>query len=186
MGCQCSTDTEERPGTMSNQAISNETSEDQATLRQFVDREVYYCVSGLIHHLVQQHDGEYSDEILSVCVVDDYESAAYEEGWRITDDDSRNGFVARNGENNTVDLTACTDEAEAWRELCEAKSIDPHTIEAYEHWLISDWLADKLAAHGEMVSKDIHGLTVWGRCTTGQSILLDEVIKDIYNELHAD
>jgi hypothetical protein len=57
--------------------------------------------------------------------------------------------------------------------------------EALEHWLISDWLADRLAERGEMVSKDILGLTVWGRQTSGQSIALDCVICDIYNELQA-
>ena len=55
-------------------------------------------------------------------------------------------------------------------------------IEAMEHWIVSDWLADKLSERGEMVNKDIYGLTVWGRCTTGQAVYLDSVIKNIFNE----
>lgn len=51
--------------------------------------------------------------------------------------------------------------------------------EAYEHWVVSDWLADKLEAHGEMIIKDFLGLTIWGRATTGQAILLDHVISVI-------
>lgn len=57
--------------------------------------------------------------------------------------------------------------------------------EAFEHWIVSDWLAGKLEAAGEMVSHDIHGLTIWGRCTTGQAILLDAVICGIYNDMDA-
>ena len=55
--------------------------------------------------------------------------------------------------------------------------------EVFEHWIVSDWLADKLIAKGETVVKDFHGLTIWGRCCTGQAILLDGVIREIYLEL---
>ena len=55
--------------------------------------------------------------------------------------------------------------------------------EVFEHWIVSDWLADKLIAKGETVVKDFHGLTIWGRCCSGQAILLDYVIRDIYLRL---
>ena len=57
-------------------------------------------------------------------------------------------------------------------------------IEVYEHWIVDDWFADKLAAHGELVSKDILGLTIWGRQCSGQAIMLDYVIEAIWTELH--
>jgi len=72
---------------------------------------------------------------------------------------------------------------EAEKDDLEAEQDD--SIEAYEHWIVSDWLADKLHKRGEMV-EEIHGLTVWGRCTTGQSIYLDRVICDIYDDLHGE
>ncbi len=56
-------------------------------------------------------------------------------------------------------------------------------VEAYEHWIVSDWLADKLIEHGEMVTKDFLGLTIWGRTTSGQAIFLDGVIERIYDSL---
>jgi hypothetical protein len=55
-------------------------------------------------------------------------------------------------------------------------------IEALEHWLISDYLAEKLIEKGELVVKDFLGLTIWGRTTSGQSISLDHVIIEIMLE----
>ncbi|RQT19417.1 hypothetical protein DF044_01780 [Burkholderia contaminans] len=75
------------------------------------------------------------------------------------------------------------DEQEAWRAACETNNIDPDTCEAYEHWIVSGWLAGKLEERGEMVNRDICGLIVWGRCTTGQAICMDGVIKEIARDL---
>jgi hypothetical protein len=54
--------------------------------------------------------------------------------------------------------------------------------EIFEYWLVSDYLLNKLRDKGEVVLEDYHGLNIWGRCTTGQAILLDNVIEDIYTE----
>lgn len=56
-------------------------------------------------------------------------------------------------------------------------------IEAYEHWIISGWFADKLADKGEHVCKDMFGLTIWARTTTGQSMALDHVVQSIAIDL---
>tara|TARA_R100000008_G_scaffold75609_1_gene54949 strand:+ start:178 stop:510 length:333 start_codon:yes stop_codon:yes gene_type:complete len=56
--------------------------------------------------------------------------------------------------------------------------------EALEHWLVSDWLANRLREEGEMVA-DFMDMTIWGRTTSGQAILLDSVIEDIYNKHYA-
>jgi len=70
------------------------------------------------------------------------------------------------------------------QEFATFHNIDPERDEVYEHWLITDWLADKLEARGEVVGRDICGLgAVWGRCTTGQSICMDGVIQQIYKDL---
>ena len=50
--------------------------------------------------------------------------------------------------------------------------------EIFEWWVVSDWLAKKLEERGEPILE--YGQTTWwGRCTTGQAILLDGVITDI-------
>ncbi len=70
--------------------------------------------------------------------------------------------------------------------ICAQYDDDGESVaEAYEHWIVSDWLAEKLRSKGEMVADDIHGLTVWGRTTTGQAIMLDRVICDIYDDMGA-
>lgn len=53
--------------------------------------------------------------------------------------------------------------------------------EAYEWWFVSDYLAEKLAEHGEMVIQGYHN--VWGRGCSGQAILLDWVIGKIAEEM---
>lgn len=63
--------------------------------------------------------------------------------------------------------------------------IDPERDEVYEHWIVSGWLANRLEEKGEVVGRDICGLTIWGRCTTGQAISMDWVIGEIYRELTA-
>ena len=53
--------------------------------------------------------------------------------------------------------------------------------EALEHWLVSNWLDERLREEGEMVI-DFMDLTIWGRTTSGQAICIDTVIEDIYNK----
>ena len=52
-------------------------------------------------------------------------------------------------------------------------------FEIYEYWAVSHWFADKLILKGERVSKDFYGHCVWGRTTTGQSIAMDCVIRQL-------
>ena len=50
--------------------------------------------------------------------------------------------------------------------------------EVYEFWAISDWLADRLKEEGEVIFEMLD-FNVWGRQTTGQAIMLDNVIQKI-------
>jgi hypothetical protein len=56
--------------------------------------------------------------------------------------------------------------------------IDDYGREAYEHWIVTPYLADKLEEHGEIVG-ELFNWKIWGRCTTGQAIYLDGVIGRI-------
>jgi len=75
-------------------------------------------------------------------------------------------------------------EDDIWETICSEDGISPYKMEVFEHWIVSNWLADRLEAKGEAICHDLAGLTVWGRCTTGQAIAIDRVICDIYNDLH--
>ncbi len=79
------------------------------------------------------------------------------------------------------------DEEEALRDLYESERLDmPDGSEAFEHWIVSNWLAEKLRAMGESVADDVQGLTVWARCTTGQAIAMDWTFQRIASDLNAD
>lgn len=54
----------------------------------------------------------------------------------------------------------------------------------YEWWLVSPWLLAKLQDKGEAILINTYG-EWWGRTCTGQSIALDDVIEDIYDEFVA-
>jgi hypothetical protein len=76
-------------------------------------------------------------------------------------------------------------EMEAAENACDAYNIDAsdYTPEVYEYWLIDERMAHWLKEAGEVVCEDfLDDLTVWGRCTTGQSIAMDGVISEIVNQ----
>lgn len=58
------------------------------------------------------------------------------------------------------------------------ENLETEPDEIYEWWAVSPWFADKLKAHGECIL-DTGSCMVWGRCATGQAILLDYVITRI-------
>ena len=123
----------------------------QRELSEFVGREVIYCVSALISELAK--DEAHHDMLADVL-------GGYREcrecggtGWTGDDDDGR----------------------EACGECDEGEEL----VEIFEHWIVSNHLADALEQQGEAVARDILGLVVWGRATTGQAIALDPVIEKI-------
>lgn len=66
-------------------------------------------------------------------------------------------------------------------EIQEIRDNGEDMNEIYEHWLVSDWLINKLKEENEpILETDLE--TWWGRCATGQSIILDYVIQKIAYE----
>lgn len=164
------------------------------TTENLVNREVYACVS----HLVATMAGGYGsvsrktstieleescEQAFELCTpVDDFEEAATQEGYK----QSTIGFWYNGNQyGSEADALGAGDTFETARDVCDEYSIDPYSREIFEHWIVSDWLADKLAEKGEKVDKDFAGLIVWGRTTTGQGIANDWVIEQIVNELNA-
>lgn len=211
----------------------------QEELRQFVGREVIYCLSNLVYELC---DRGLRDEFINVLAQPDYDTALSDCGieilqdpdtgewfWRRVERSSPFKFPTRRAalidagvtefsEPETPDLSESglmnqalengytaqkQKKGSRWRwvlyteqrddtkslkrddavwDACAAFAIDPEYIEAYEHWLVSGWLGEKLQARGEMVD-DVFGLTIWGRTCTGQAIYMDSVIEEIYDEV---
>lgn len=171
------------------------------TPEDLVRREVHYCVSSLVSTLAKAAGNfhAYSDHRSPECGVreltvlaeqafelaapiPDYEEAAREAGWR-SYGGLETGQWWRDGEagpGGAVDMLGATSAQDA----CDQDNIEPYEREVYEHWIVSDWLADKLAAKGEKVTRDFAGLTVWARTTTGQAISMDWVIEQIVEDLN--
>lgn len=150
------------------------------TVENLVSREVHYCVSYLVSTLAQGFgaittpQGARSDDLGDMieqafelaCPIDDWEEAAFQAGYKERDGEWHGQYQSA-------------------QDACEANDVEPYQREVYEHWIVSDWLADKLAEHGEKVDKDFAGLTVWARTCTGQGIANDSVLITIHAELTA-
>ena len=94
------------------------------------------------------------------------------EGWELLDDVA---FF-----NQDTDETS---EADDWEGLCEEQGIEPYEREAYEHWIVSNWMGERLSEKGETV-REFMGLTIWARGTTGQAVYMDGVIQEIARDLN--
>lgn len=160
-----------------------ESAEYQNKVRDFVAREVIYCVSSLVHELAKNE--KHLDDLTPVLVQDDWITPAEEAGAKLHYREDDDHWCVLDQKDNDLWNTIFSSKQGAARGYCDQNKIDPYVTEAYEHWIVSGWLADKLEAKGEMIARDFMGLTIWGRACTGQAILLDSVICAIYDELHA-
>lgn len=80
---------------------------------------------------------------------------------------------------NTSALLEAIEENDQWQEVAELLDVEPETIEALQHWVVSDWLADKLQKVGAMVSEDVLGFNVWGRTDCGQSLEYNSDLRKV-------
>jgi hypothetical protein len=76
---------------------------------------------------------------------------------------------------------SCLDSETGECEKCFEKNRKPQVI--LQWWLVSAWLGRKLILKGEAVIANGYGVW-WGRTTSGQAILNDYVIDEIYNEVN--
>lgn len=155
------------------------------TPENLVRREVHYCVSYLVNTLAQGYGasvpGEAGDlaEMIEqafelACPIDDWEEAAIDAGWYRTSKFDPTYWRNDAPEHDGYKFATAQD-------VCEEYELEPYQREVFEHWIVSDWLAEK----GEKVDKDFAGMTVWARTTTGQGIAADSVIEQICEELNA-
>lgn len=155
------------------------------TAQDIVNRGVCACASSLIYTLNQgaERTGEDLENLCSqafelAAPIDDWEEAAIQAGWsRQILNGAVNFFMPDDPQASAY--------ADTWQGLCEEMEIEPYAREVFEHWIVTDWLADKLEAHGEKVDKDFAGLCIWARTTTGQAIYADGVMEAIAAEVNA-
>lgn len=157
------------------------------TTDDLVRREVFYCVSSLVHTLaggmaqsgdVERNLSDLMEQAFELSTpVPDYEETATEAGFTQSKVDGK--WI------NTKSTKFCFTTAE---DACSDAGLEPGAglieWEVFEHWIVSDWLADKLEARGEKVDRDFAGMTIWARTTTGQAIAMDYVIEQIAADLN--
>ena len=71
-------------------------------------------------------------------------------------------------------------------QVCEKnghiEELEQEPQEIYEWWIVTSYLCDKLRENGEPVLEWGNNC-YWGRCCTGQAILLDSVISEICSDM---
>ncbi|UWF59823.1 hypothetical protein [Brucella sp. 2716] len=149
------------------------------TAQDLVQREVHYCVSSLVSEMARYADnGPLGEQAYDLAApVEDWVGAA------LAGEGAQNEAGEWWYDDGHQPEEECSCYATA-QEYCEAIGVEPHYREVYEHWIVSDWLADRLIEKGEKVDKDFAGLTVWARTTTGQAVYCDHVIKQITEEVN--
>lgn len=83
------------------------------------------------------------------------------------------GYYTQTQNNENIQLAA--------ENACDEYGIDAddYRPEVMEHWAIDNDLARALKNQGESVV-ELAGFKIWGRCTTGQSVVLDHCVQQTY------
>lgn len=137
------------------------------TIERMVEQEIICNVSHLIY-VLNQGVFRTGDDLESLCTqaahlaapVDDWEEAALQEGWQTCEHEHYGRAFWNRHTEVTQDEPFC---CESWEDLCRDVGIEPYAREVFEHWFVTDWFADRLAAKGEKVDKDFAGHCVCGR-----------------------
>lgn len=165
------------------------------TPEQLVQHHVFALVSSLVSTLaagayldikIAGHDHGAETELLNLFAqaaelaapIDDWEEPLIQAGWKRVG--IGDGLVADWRWQHQEDIGPGEPDAQT---ACEEAGIEPYQREVFEFWIVSDWLADKLEAHGEKVDRDFAGLIVWARTTTGQAIYADGLFEEIAREV---
>lgn len=139
----------------------------QRKVQDFVDQNVYYCVSSLCAAILPDmlEEGEYTEEAMNLLGC-------------------RPSFAVIDENGDGVLEVQSEDEAQEWIDECvepEKWEIEERFQEIFEHWIVSSYFGDQLRIKGEVI-ESIHDVLIWGRTTTGQSIMLDGVVQEIYEQ----
>lgn len=166
-------------------------SDNQEAVATFWRNNAGHSVSGLISTLARGYDDAMSmmgaSELAALCEkafelsvpIDDYEEAARQAGWTYEVSRMTGTPSLYHPEHGRI-------LGETWQSICADNDIEPYQWEVYEHWIVDQWLAEKLQEKGQRVDLDFEGLCIWGRTCTGQAVSMDSVIKEIYDDLHKE
>lgn len=146
----------------------------ERALDRFVNREVYACVSGLVFDVTRlATDTKLYYDLLESNLLGGYMECPCVPGEDYWQRQNRqiyaDGYAKDHRGEVEPDCENCGGDGEILRE-------------PFEHWIVSSWLAERLAERGALVGEwcDLH---IWGRETTEQAIILDGIISEIYDSI---
>ena len=152
----------------------------QEIIQRIIEQEIFTNGSTFVTELCQDAEGRYIDDLMPCCIGDDLSEPP--EGYTIHKSDVEGGeepgWYVRDPQNNASEYTEESYE-EAVREAYDDAGEDVPQIEALQHWLVSDWLADKLEQVGALVARDVLGFEIWGRTQCGQSLTMDSDLNKV-------
>jgi hypothetical protein len=161
---------------------------DEMTPDKLVELHCLACVSSLVHEIAR----ESGDEPLALAACELYQGPidCEECVWQEIDDDMARDYLDYEGfdtqdDDNPKQSIIEGDLAEDCCEYFAPNQCDPSSYQrdVCEHWIVTDWLARKLADKGETVDMDFWGLCIWARTTTGQVIALDDIMIQIVEDM---
>ena len=155
------------------------------TIERIIEQEIFTNASTLISSLCRLEDPElmnvYQDDLTSVCIQPDYSTAPG--GYEIEETDGAYYWyrVAETDDDeiessNSVFSTPEAACADAWDDYAGTPE---DYIEALQHWIVSDWLAEKIIDVGGMAATDICGFAIWGRSECGLGLDMDSTLKAV-------
>jgi hypothetical protein len=162
--------------------------------QRFVGQHVFCNVNSLVEFCLKSEDGESPiqyDEIENIYTYPEYrgtfadfeggtEEQRNEEIERLRDLQSDLYDEIQEDPDKEDELKAKREKIED--EIFELENLETEPQDIMEWWAVSEFLYRKLKEKGHPVV-DAGSCYVWGRCTSGQSILLDYVITQICAEM---
>ena len=162
------------------------------TIERIIEQEIFANASTLISSLCHLGDPELmnvdQEELFDVCSQPDYSVAP--EGYEI--EKSMGAYYWHREAEGQFDDAELSDSvfntpeaasADAWQDYGDTPD---DYIEALQHWIISDWLAEKIIEIGGMAATDICGFSIWGRSECGQGLDMDSTLRAVVELLDND
>lgn len=149
-------------------------------LERIIAEEVLENASQMISELSRNAGAELLvplEELMECQSAPDYSEAP--EGYTVYEESGEGWTYAESDDLMPYSYEYFYTEREAIRAAWEDAGEEPDNIEALQHWIVSDWLADKLEEIGALVSRDILGFNVWGRTECGQGLDYDSDLRQV-------
>lgn len=127
------------------------------TIEQMIHQEVLCCMSSIVSTLAQGYGALNREQTKA---FDHLPEQAFELAAPIPDYEEAARDAIEQYPGRFPDADKASDDYAAF---CALHDIEPYDREVFEHWAITNWLADKLENQGEKVDRDFAGLCIWAR-----------------------